>query len=182
MNDSDRTVTVAANHEPAGQRRIMNVGFIGWAEWGAGMAANLLKAGHRVTVFNRTPAKAEALVAQGANAAISIAEACQGDAVITMLANDEAVESVALGRDGIVANLRRQELCMYRPAQSASASSQQLAQEHARRSQRFVAAPFGRPDVAAAGKLFVVAGGEPAALKAAAPLVNAFGQLEIRHL
>ena len=97
----------------------MNVGFIGLGRMGAGMAANLLKAGHRVTVFNRTPAKAEALVAQGANAAISIAEACQGDAVITMLANDEAVESVALGRDGIVANCR-QELCMYRPAQSAS--------------------------------------------------------------
>ena len=176
MNNSDRTVTVAANHEPAGQRRIMNVGFIGLGRMGAGMAANLLKAGHRVTVFNRTPAKAEALVAQGANAAISIAEACQGDAVITMLANDEAVESVALGRDGIVANLPPRALHVSSSTISV-ALSQQLAQEHARRSQRFVAAPvFGRPDVAAAGKLFVVAGGEPAALKAAAPLVNAFGQ------
>ena len=75
---------------------LMNVGFIGLGHMGAGMAANLLKAGHRVTVFNRTPAKAEALVAQGAKFATSIAEASRGDAVITMLANDEAVEECSL--------------------------------------------------------------------------------------
>ena len=75
----------------------MKVGIIGLGRMGAGMAANLLKAGHEVTVYNRTPAKAEALVAQGAKAAASVADACRGDAVITMLANDEAVESVVLG-------------------------------------------------------------------------------------
>jgi 3-hydroxyisobutyrate dehydrogenase-like beta-hydroxyacid dehydrogenase len=76
----------ASNEEKA-----MNVGFIGLGRMGAGMAANLLKAGHHVSVYNRTPAKAQALVAQGAKLAASVAEACQGDAVITMLANDEAV-------------------------------------------------------------------------------------------
>ena len=72
----------------------MKVGIIGLGHMGAGMASNLLKAGHEVTVYNRTPAKAEALVAQGAKAAASIADACRGDAVITMLANDEAVEGI----------------------------------------------------------------------------------------
>ena len=83
----------------------MNLGFIGLGQMGAGMAANLLKAGHDVTVHNRTPAKAEALIACGAKAVDSVAEACRGDAVITMLANDEAVESVVLRRDGVIASL-----------------------------------------------------------------------------
>ena len=68
----------------------MNVGFIGIGRMGAGMAANLLKAGHRVTVYNRTPGKARSLIAQGAHVAHSIGEACQGDAANTMLADDEA--------------------------------------------------------------------------------------------
>lgn len=56
----------------------MNVGFIGLGHMGAGMAANLLKAGYRVTVYNRTPAKVEGLIAQGAKAASSIAESLPG--------------------------------------------------------------------------------------------------------
>jgi 3-hydroxyisobutyrate dehydrogenase-like beta-hydroxyacid dehydrogenase len=167
---------VADNHEPSSKRRIMDVGFIGLGRMGAGMAGNLLRAGHRVTVFNRTPAKAEALVTQGANAAVSIAEACQGDAVITMLANDQAVHSVVLGRDGVMANLAPTALHVSSSTISVGLS-QQLEREHGRRGQRFVAAPvFGRPDAAAAGRLFVVAGGKPAALKAASPLINAFSQ------
>ena len=65
------------------EARVMDVGFIGLGRMGAGMAANLLKAGHRVTVYNRTPAKAEALIAQGAKRAAGIADACRGEAVIT---------------------------------------------------------------------------------------------------
>ena len=74
----------------------MKVGIIGLGRMGVGMAANLLKAGHEVAVYNRTAAKAEALIAQGARAATNVSDACRGDAVITMLANDEAVESVVL--------------------------------------------------------------------------------------
>ena len=66
-----------------------------WAH-GPRHGREFLKAGHQVTVYNRTPGKAEALFAQGARAAASIFEACQGHAVITMLANDDAVESVVL--------------------------------------------------------------------------------------
>src|SRR6516162_8058595 len=95
----------AINRDSSANGKLMNLGFIGLGQMGAGMAANLVKAGHRVTVFNRTPAKAEPLVAHGARLATSIAEASRGDAVVTMLANDEAVDDVVLGRNGVIANL-----------------------------------------------------------------------------
>jgi 3-hydroxyisobutyrate dehydrogenase-like beta-hydroxyacid dehydrogenase len=75
----------------------MNVGFIGLGHMGSGMAANLVKAGHTVTVYNRTKGRTEPLVALGAKAAKNLAEACKGDAVFTMLANDDAVKSVVYG-------------------------------------------------------------------------------------
>lgn len=154
----------------------MKVGFIGLGHMGAGMAANLLAAGHQVTVYNRTPAKAEGLIAKGAKPAANIADACRGDAVVTMLANDEAVESVVLGRGGLIASLQTGALHVSSSTISVDLS-ERLTEEHARKGQRFVAAPvFGRPDIAAAGRLFVVAGGEPAAVEAASPLLDAIGQ------
>jgi 3-hydroxyisobutyrate dehydrogenase-like beta-hydroxyacid dehydrogenase len=143
---------------------------------GAGMAANLLKAGHRLAVYNRTPAKADALTAQGAGLAASVAEACRGDAVITMLANDQAVEDVVLQPDGLSANLASGALHISSSTISV-ALVQRLSEQHAKRGQQFVAAPvFGRPEAAAAGKLFVVAGGDAAAIRKAAPLLEAIGQ------
>src|SRR6476660_3405118 len=85
----------------------MKVGFIGLGRMGTGMAANLLRAGHEVTVYNRTPDRAQALVAQGARAATRVADACRGDAVITMLADDAAVEGVTFGPGGILESLPR---------------------------------------------------------------------------
>src|SRR5262249_40506430 len=117
----------------------MNVGFIGLGHMGAGMAANLLKARHHLTVYNRTPAKAEALVAQGAKLAASISEACRGDAVMTMLANDEAAENVVLGRDGVVANLPANALHVSSSTISVALSAR-LTEEHAKKDQQFVSA------------------------------------------
>jgi 3-hydroxyisobutyrate dehydrogenase-like beta-hydroxyacid dehydrogenase len=143
---------------------------------GVGMAVNLLKAGHGLTVYNRTPAKAEALVAKGAGAAGSIADACRGDAVITMLANDQAVENVVLGRDGVISSLPVGALHVSSSTISV-ALSQRLSEEHAKKGQQFVSAPvFGRPEVAAAGQLFVVAAGDPTAVDVATPLLEAIGQ------
>jgi 3-hydroxyisobutyrate dehydrogenase-like beta-hydroxyacid dehydrogenase len=154
----------------------MNVGFIGLGRMGIGMAANLLKAGHRVTVYNRTPAKAAPLIAQGANAAGSVAQACQGDAVITMLADDEAVDGVVWQDDGIIDHLSPGAMHISSSTISV-ALSQRLSEEHTRVGQRFIAAPvFGRPEAAAAGKLFVVAAGDPVAVQAAGPLFEAIGQ------
>jgi 3-hydroxyisobutyrate dehydrogenase-like beta-hydroxyacid dehydrogenase len=154
----------------------MNIGFIGIGKMGVGMASNLLKAGHHVTVYNRTPAKAEALIAQGAQIATSIAEACRGDAVITMLANDKAVESVVLGREGVLASLRPGAVHVSSSTISV-ALSRRLADAHASADQCFVAAPvFGRPEAAAAGWLFVVVAGDSAAVRKAMPLLEAIGQ------
>jgi 3-hydroxyisobutyrate dehydrogenase-like beta-hydroxyacid dehydrogenase len=154
----------------------MNVGFIGLGRMGAGMAANLLKAGHHVTVYNRTPEKTAALVAQGAKVAARVSDACRGEAVISMLTNDDAVESVAFGKDGIVHSLPAGAIHISSSTISVTLS-ERLTEAHAKAGQRFVSAPvFGRPDAAAAGKLFIVVAGEPAAVAAAAPLFEAMGQ------
>jgi 3-hydroxyisobutyrate dehydrogenase-like beta-hydroxyacid dehydrogenase len=84
----------------------MDIGFIGLGQMGAGMAASLLNAGHHVTVYNRSPDKAKPLVAQGAEAAGSVADACRGEVVFTMLADDDAVAGVTFGDHGILASLR----------------------------------------------------------------------------
>ncbi|HET7649082.1 MAG TPA: NAD(P)-dependent oxidoreductase [Gammaproteobacteria bacterium] len=154
----------------------MKAGFIGLGRMGVGMAANLLKAGHAVTVYNRTPGKATDLIKQGAKQAGSVADACACDAVFTMLANDEAVESVTLGAGGIIASLPR-------GATHISSSTigvdlaERLTTAHAEAGQQFVSAPvFGRPEAAAAAKLFIVAAGQPAAVETVMPLFNAIGQ------
>ncbi len=143
---------------------------------GAGMAANLLKAGHEVTVFNRSPDKAAPLVDSGAIAAKTIADACRGDAVVTMLADDHSVEGVAFGEAGIVATLVSGAVHISCSTISVELS-RRLALAHADAGQRFLAAPvFGRPDAAAAAKLFVVAGGAPEAVEQSRPLLDAIGQ------
>ena len=129
-----------------------------------------------MTVYNRTPSKAEALAAQGAKAAASVSDACRSDAVITMLANDDAVASVVLGEGGVIGSLRVGAIHISSSTISV-ALSERLAEAHAKADQRLVAAPvFGRPDVAVAGQLFIIAAGEPAAVEAAAPLFEAIGQ------
>jgi 3-hydroxyisobutyrate dehydrogenase-like beta-hydroxyacid dehydrogenase len=154
----------------------MKTGFIGLGHMGAAMAANLVKAGHDVTVFNRSPAKRRALLELGAHEATRVADACRGAVVITMLADDTAVADVALGDDGIVGNLPRGALHVSMSTISVALSNK-LAQTHAEIGQRFVAAPvFGRPDAAAAAKLFIVAAGDPTAVETCQPLFDALGQ------
>ena len=79
----------------------MKIGFIGLGRMGAAMAANLVKAGHDVSVFNRSPGRGAALLELGAHEAAHLAEACAGDAVITMLADDDAASDIALGPGGL---------------------------------------------------------------------------------
>jgi 3-hydroxyisobutyrate dehydrogenase-like beta-hydroxyacid dehydrogenase len=154
----------------------MKVGFIGLGNMGAAMAANLIKAAHEVTVYNRTAGKTRALAAQGARVASSVAEACRGDAVITMLATDAAVESLVFGREGIIASLRPGALHISSSTISVPLS-QQLSQEHAKHGQRYIAAPvFGRPEAAAAAQLVVVTAGEHSAVEAAKPLLESIGR------
>ena len=81
---------------------VMDIGFIGLGNMGAAMVRSLLRAGHRVVVYNRTASKAEPLRAAGAGVARELGEACRGDAVITMLSDDAAVEQVACGAHGVL--------------------------------------------------------------------------------
>ena len=158
----------------------MKVGLIGLGNMGSGMAASLLKGGHDVTVYNRTPSKAQALVGQGARYAAQVADACRGEAVITMLADDLAVESVVFGDAGVIKSLARGAIHISSSTISV-ALSEKMAAAHAASGQGFVSAPvFGRPEAAAAAKLFITAAGAPDAVDACMPLFESIGQRTFR--
>jgi len=143
---------------------------------GSGMASNLLEAGHRVTAYNRSTDKVDLLVARGAQPARTVAEACGGEVVVSMLANDDAVEAVTFGGDGILANLAAGAVHVSSSTISVGLA-ERLVAAHAEAGQRFVAAPvFGRPEAAAAAKLFVVAAGDPDAVARVSPVFDAIGQ------
>ncbi len=158
----------------------MKVGLIGLGNMGSGMAANLLKGGHEVTVHNRTSGKAQVLMAQGALYAAHVADACRGDAVITMLADDHAVESVVFGDAGVISSLRRGAIHISSSTISV-ALSEKMAVAHAAGGQRFVSAPvFGRPEAAAAAKVFIAVAGALDVVDACMPLFEAIGQKTFR--
>jgi len=154
----------------------MKLGFIGLGRMGAAMAANLVKAGHDVTVFNRTPGRSGALIELGAHEAANVAGVCDGEAVITMLADDDAASGIALGEGGLTTHLRKGAIHLSMSTISV-ALSKSLSRAHAHAGQRYAAAPvFGRPDMAAAAKLFIVCAGDPATIDACQPLFRAMGQ------
>jgi 3-hydroxyisobutyrate dehydrogenase-like beta-hydroxyacid dehydrogenase len=155
---------------------VMDIGFIGLGNMGRGMAANLVNAGHTVTVYNRSAAKADVLVRQGATLARTVAEACGGDVVITMLADDAAVEDVVFGEQGILAWLPPGAIHVSSSTISAELSKR-LTAAHIAAGQQYVAAPvFGRPEAASAAKLFVIAAGAPQVLESLTPLFETIGQ------
>ena len=154
----------------------MKIGFIGLGHMGSAMASNLLKAGHDVTVFNRSPGRSRKLIELGAHEATDVAGVCHTQVVITMLADDGAVAGVALAHDSLIANLPKGAIHISMSTISAELS-RRLAQAHREAGQRYIAAPvFGRPDMAAAAKLFVIAGGDPATIDICQPLFDALGQ------
>ncbi|HEX8840037.1 MAG TPA: NAD(P)-dependent oxidoreductase [Sphingomicrobium sp.] len=154
----------------------MRIGVIGLGHMGRGMALSLIKAGHDVTVYNRTASRVDALAREGARRADNVADACRGEAVVTMLADDEAVEAVTFGERGILANLPAGATHISSSTISVDLSGR-LAAEHGRRGQRYVAAPvLGRPDRAAEGQLFVVAAGPNDAIADMQPVFEAIGQ------
>lgn len=144
---------------------------------GSGMARNLLRAGHQVAAYNRSRAKAEALALDGASVAESPAGASQGcDAVMTMLADDAAVEHVVTGPGGIAGALPQSAVHLSCSTIS-TALARRLAALHAERGQGFLSTPvFGRPDAAEAKKLLVVAAGAPDLIERCRPLFDAIGR------
>ncbi len=154
----------------------MKVGLIGLGLMGHGMGESLLRGGHELTVYNRTASKADDLVAKGARLAKTPADACRGDAVITMVADDRALEEVTFGAQGIIKNLAAGSVHV-----SASTigvpMADRLTDEHAKAGQHFVSAPvFGRPQVAAAGQLNIAVAGAPDAVKRVMPALESISQ------
>ncbi len=155
----------------------MKIGFAGLGPLGSAMAGHLLKAGHALTVWNRTPEKAEPLLAQGARRADSPAAlAAEASVVITSLAHDEAVEQVVFGDKGLLESLAAGATHIATSTLSPALSAR-LAQAHAQKGQHYVAAPvLGRPPAAAQGKLFVMAAGAPEAVASVRPVLEGLGQ------
>lgn len=154
----------------------MNIGFIGLGHMGAGMAARLCQAGYDVTVHNRSAERMQPLIALGAKGVRNIAAVCGADVVFTMLADDSAVEEVVLGPVGVREFLRPGAIHVSCSTVSV-AMSEQLAQAHRQSKQGYLAVPvFGRPEAAAAGKLYMVAAGERPLIEKIQPLLDVLGQ------
>jgi 3-hydroxyisobutyrate dehydrogenase-like beta-hydroxyacid dehydrogenase len=155
----------------------MEIAFLGLGGMGSAMARNLVKHGHKVIVWNRSPEAARVLGAEGAEIAKTPAEAASKvETVITMLADDGAVEAVTLGENGIATGLAKGAAHVSMSTISV-ALSERLALAHTERCQRFVAAPvFGRPEAAAAAKLFIAAAGAPDVIEKIRPALDAIGQ------
>jgi 3-hydroxyisobutyrate dehydrogenase-like beta-hydroxyacid dehydrogenase len=153
----------------------MEIGLIGLGGMGTGMAKSLLRAGHRVTVFNRTQTRAEALRADGATVAATAADACKTGIVMTMLADDAALEAQVFGDSGILASLPRGGVHISCSTISV-ALSDKLTSVHSAAGQEFISCPvFGRPDAAEGGRLAVVVAGPSQTIDRCKPLFESLG-------
>jgi 3-hydroxyisobutyrate dehydrogenase-like beta-hydroxyacid dehydrogenase len=158
----------------------MNVGFIGLGNMGAAMARNLIKAGHQVTVYNRSRDKAEALAKDGAVIAENPAGVAHTGIVLTMLADDHALRAVCKGPEGVLAGLPPDGILVNMSTVSL-AVTRELAAAFKPTGRSFVAAPvFGRPDAAEAAKLFIPVAGPAQAVERVEPLLAAMGQKVVK--
>jgi 3-hydroxyisobutyrate dehydrogenase-like beta-hydroxyacid dehydrogenase len=155
--------------------RIMDIGFIGLGHMGEPIATNLLKAGHRLHVWNRSPAPAQRLAAQGAQIASTPEEAFKCEVVFSSLADDRAIRA-ALIDSGVLAKAPKGTVHVNMSTISV-AFAEELSEHHKTYGIAYIAAPvLGRPDVAAAGKLNILAAGPTAAIDRVQPLLDAVGQ------
>ncbi len=153
------------------------VGFIGLGAMGLPMASNLIAAGFKLRVWNRTASKAVSLIAQGATLAPRAADTiASGGIAITMLADDAAVESVSLGDAGIAAALGANGIHISMST-IAPATAERLARYHAERGSIYLAAPvFGRPDNAQQKQLVICTSGPASAKERVRPILDAMGR------
>ncbi len=153
----------------------MKVGFIGIGNMGLPMARNLLRAGQSLTVYNRTAGRTEQAAEGAAVAASAVDAARDAEVLITMLADDLAVRSVIF-EQGVLAAMRPGAVHLGMSTISV-ALSRQLAEAHSAAGQGYVAGPvFGRPDAAAAARLWIVAAGNPRHVDTCRPLMEAMGR------
>ena len=155
----------------------MKAGFIGLGAMGSGMGRNLIKQGHTLRVYNRTRSRAEALRSEGAMVAETAGQtAADAEAVFTMVADDHALEQVVFGPGNLLESLPSGAIHISASTISVQLS-RRLTEAHREKGQHYVAAPvFGRPEAAAAAKLFVVAAGPPSLIERCQLLFDAVGQ------
>lgn len=153
-----------------------NVAFIGLGQMGAPMAANLIKQGHRLAVFDLNPQPVETLVRQGATGAKSAAEAAEGaEFVITMLPNGDLVRDVLFGRDGICETLSPSALVIDMSTIHPLQTDKLIAQMR-EKGFSLMDVPVGRTsDHAVAGTLLLLAGGTQEQIARATPVLMAMG-------
>ncbi|MED7666423.1 NAD(P)-dependent oxidoreductase [Pseudomonas moraviensis subsp. stanleyae] len=153
----------------------MRIGFIGLGSMGKGMAANLLKAGHEVRVWNRSQAAVEQLVRQGATAAGDPGEAFDAEVLISMLADDAVTRSVLIDSGALASS--KPGLIHLSMATLSVEFIKELAALHESVGAKLIAAPvFGRNDLAEAGKLNIAVGGPASAIARVQPLLDVMGQ------
>ena len=155
----------------------MKVGFIGLGSMGTRMSRNLIKAGHDLVVYNRTRSLAHEMRSLRAKVADSASEAAVGaEALITMLADDRAVQDVIFEPGAAIESLPEGAVHISMSTISVDLS-RKLAKSHADKHQNYIAAPvFGRPDAAATGKLFIVSAGPSESIEKCRSLFAAMGQ------
>ena len=152
----------------------MKIGFIGLGRMGGHVAENLLKAGHTVTVWNRSQDPVAALVAKGALAAAAPQDALRGDAVFSMLSNDAVMREIGLA--GPLLTGAAKGLIHVNLATISVAFAKELSAAHHQAGLAYISAPvFGRPEMAASAQLVLVAGGDAAALAAMQPVFDTIG-------
>jgi len=153
----------------------MKIAFIGLGKMGSGMARNLIRAGHELTVYNRSAEKARAIA--GARVAGTPREACQdAEAAISMVADDPAVETVVFGAEGIAAGLKP-GAAHISSSTISTALARRLAAAHAERKQGYLSAiVFGRPEAADAKNLVVAAAGARELVERYKPIIEAMGR------
>ena len=152
----------------------MKIGFIGLGRMGGHVAANLLKAGHQVTVWNCSQAPVQELVAKGAVAAKTPEEALQGDAVFSMLSNDQVMRE--LGLAGPLLEKAAKGLIHVNLATISVAFAKELAAAHHKAGLAYISAPvFGRPEMAEQAAAGAGGGWRAAALHTMQPVFDKIG-------
>ena len=153
------------------------LGFIGLGNMGEPIAANLMAAGHALRVYNRTASKAATLVAKGATLAKNPGDvASPGGIVFTMVADDRAIDELCLSPGSFVERLGSGGIHISLSTISP-ATARRLAEHHAKHKVEYVASPvFGRPEAAAAKKLWVCISGHAETKARVRPLLEAIGQ------
>jgi 3-hydroxyisobutyrate dehydrogenase-like beta-hydroxyacid dehydrogenase len=153
---------------------VKRVGVIGLGHMGHAFAVNLIEDGYQILAYDRDPRRAAALA--GARAAAGLADLAVCDVVLTSLPDDEALATVALGSEGLASILTTSAVHISMSTVSPDIS-RDVAEEHARHHQDYVAAPvLGNPDFARERKLFVLAGGRHSAVEKVRPLLERLGQ------